>query len=409
MFGSLVAPRSPSAASVAALLAIFCVSACAQRAPSGADSPPSPAPPVSVVAPAANVAPEPSIAAVAPVAPVTLPAPVAVAARGAAEDAASLPARQQVARLAWGSGANALGMTMGAEANPTAPMAIAGDSAGRLWILDQDNERVVRLAAASATFDLRLPVALRWPQDLALVERGAPGGQSVALVLVLDRLAESVVAALDAHDGSERWRLALRGDGAEAFDPDAAVGPTGLAFGGGVTGIFVHDDGVWAEWGHERVHQLGDLAGVVVRSARVLPGRPARVGDLGLFAMRAGDKVQITGRPLEASNAADLPPSFRAEVGFNLPVYAVRTLDSDPWGRVWIAANTLRESEAGAIMAEGLEVARVGRTGAVEFRDAATLEQGPHEQLRTFAVGAEGSFWHLARRDDGVVVERWAP
>ena len=389
MFGTLVAPRSPCAASVAALLAVCCVSACAQRGPAEGQTLARPAQPVRVVA-----APEPSAAPVG---------------RVAAQSVASSPARRQVARFGWGSGASALGMTMGAEANPTAPMAIAGDSAGRLWILDQDNERVVRLARDTATFDVRLPVTLRWPQDLALVERGEPGAQQVALVLVLDRLANGVVAALDARDGTERWRLPLRGDGAAAFDPDALPGPTGLAFGGGVTGIFVHNRGVWAEWGHQRVHQLGDLAGAVVRSARVLPGRPALVGDLGLFAMRAGDKVQITGRSLKASNAAELPPSFRAEVSFNLPVYAVRTLDSDPWGRVWIAANTLRESETGAIEAEGLEVARVGRTGAVEFRGSATLEQGPHEQLRTFAVGAEGSFWHLARRNNGAVVERWAP
>lgn len=379
-------------------------------------------PPAARAAAAPAAVAEPAAAAAAAADSAAAAAPAAAAATAALARplaaAPNQPTRALVATLPWGSGPQALGKNEPSEANPTAPMAIAPDRHGRLWILDQDNERVVRLdprAAGGPALDLRLPVALRWPQDLALLEDDT----GVQAVLLLDRLAEAAVVALDPTTGAERWRLTLRGDDAPAFDPEANAGPTGLVFGGGVTGLFLHDGGVWVEWAHERCVRIGSVDGSARGAGQSLPGRPGPGMDLGLRAQRTGEPtdaphdgrdeggVLVTGYTLAASGAEALPPSFAAEARFAMPVFALRALLQDADGNVWVAANLLRETADGDVLAEQLEVVRFGPDGRETFRDTAALEQGPHEQLRTFAVGPDGTLWHLARRADGAVIERW--
>lgn len=402
------------AAQIAAALAGIALYGCG-RAEAPLPAARAAAAPAAVAEPAAAAAPAAAADAAAAAAPAAGPAATA---------APNQPTRTLVATLPWGAGPQALGKNEPAEANPTAPMAITPDRDGRLWILDQDNERVVRLdprAAGGAALDLQLPVALRWPQDLALLEDAS----GVQAVLVLDRLAEAAVVALDPATGAERWRLTLRGDDAPAFDPEATAGPTGLVFGGGVTGLFLHDGGVWVEWAHERCVRIGSVDGSARGAGQTLPGRPGpSLGpghgmDLGLRAQRTGEStdaphdgrdeggVLVTGYALAASGAEALPPSFAAQASFAMPVFALRALLQDADGNVWVAANLLRETPDGDVLAEQLEVVRFGPDGRETFRDTAALEQGPHEQLRTFAVGPDGTLWHLARREEGAVIERW--
>lgn len=312
--------------------------------------------------------------------------------------------RKLVTTLAWGNGPRALGKHEGSEQNPTAPMAIAAGATG-LWILDQVNGRVVRLQGVgeAATLVDDTPVALADPYDLALDDLDAVA----PTLLVLDRQVDGVVVALTPGRSGERWRMDIRGDGGAVFDPEAAPGPSGLAFGGGITGLFVHDGGVWVEWAHERCHRLGGLDGGRVGIGLRMPGRPDQQGRFGLSAERLGDHVFVSGRSLAASAAETMEPTFRVGARFAHPVFALRAVEDNGHGEVWVAANTLRERDGGQIVAEGLDVVLLGRNGGVDHRGSATLEQGPHEQARTFSAGADGGLWHLARRHDGIVVERW--
>lgn len=299
-----------------------------------------------------------------------------------------LSARERVARLDWGEGATRLGRIRPAEANPEAPMAIAGDAAGQLWILDQLQDRVVLLAEGK--LGRSVPVPLRAAEDLAL---------HGDLLLVLDRLVDGAVVALDKGDGAERWRLPV-------VQADSTSGS-------GVSGLFVHDGGIWLEWGHVRTMRIGGLDGShdpKLAALPTLPGRPARDGRLALAARRAGPlQVLLTGHDTAASRAEALPPSWTAAARFERPVLAIRALDSDAWGRVWLAVATFVEEADGTVLDEHLEVLRFGRDGKLQGRQPATLEAGPEEQMRTFSVGLDGSLWHLARQADGALIERWAP
>lgn len=313
--------------------------------------------------------------------------------------------RNLVTTLAWGNGPRALGKHEGPEQNPTAPMAIAAGAMG-LWVLDQVNGRVVRLQGVgeAATLVDDTPVALADPYDLALDDLDAVA----PTLLVLDRQVDGVVVALTPGRAGERWRMDIRGDGGAVFDPEAPAGPSGIAFGGGITGLFVHDGGVWVEWAHERCHRLGGLDGGRVGIGQRMPGRPDQEGRLGLAAERLGEHVFVNGRSLSASAAEAMEPTFRVGASFAHPVFALRALEDNGHGEVWVAANTLRERDGGQIVAEGLDVVLLGHNGVVDHRGSATLEQGPHEQARTFSADVHGGLWHLARRHDGVVIERWS-
>ena len=322
----------------------------------------------------------------APVAVKTPAPPPPPAAQLASANA--MPDRQEVVRLQWGVGAEVLGRSRPAEANPEAPMAVAGDKAGQLWILDQVQDRVVQLSKGALGRSLALPV--QGAQDVAL-----DGEQ----LLILDRLVNKVVVAMSVKDGSERWRMpVVQGE---------------LTHGGGVTGLFAHDDGLWLEWAHENSVRIGALDGSHDTGLKRLPtlaGRPSRDGKLALAAVRAGaQQVVLTGRSIAAGAGRDLQPTWTAAAQFDQPVLAIRALESDPWGRVWLAVNTFVEQEDGTVTDERLEVLRFGVDGQLHGRQPATREAGPEEQLRTFSAGLDGTFWHLARTEAGAVIERWAP
>ncbi len=394
---------SAGRAAMPAIALVFAAgTACSQKAqPSEA-----PAPPVKVAATAPVAAP-----AVAP-APAKAAQPAALPAAAPNAPAGDQPTwrRGEIARLAWGQGAQALGRFQGSEQNPTAPMAIAADGQGGLWVLDQLNTRVVRLDAATQRLvgDVQVPVAAA--QDLALVEAPGPDAPSaipavVRSLLVLDRLVDGVVVALDPVSGREQFRLDLRGDGQPVRDPAASPGPTGIAFGGGVTGLFVHDGAIFAEWAHVACHRLGAFDGSRSGLGQTLAARPGHDGASAYGLERVGDHVVVRVHDLRQSGAS--APRLQAGVRFPAPVFAVRSLDGAADGGAWMAVNTLLEDDAGAIVREGLEVVRLGPDGSVQYRDGALLEQGPHEQMRTFSLGRDGSYWHLARRDEGVIIERW--
>ncbi len=317
--------------------------------------------------------------------PPPVPAQAAVAAKASTN---VMPARERVAHLKWGQSPTTLGRSRPAEANPEAPMAIAGDAGGQLWILDQVQNRLVQLERGA--LGRAMPVPLRAPEDLTLHDE---------LVLVLDRLVDKHVVALTVSDGKERWRL--------------PVVQADLHDGGGVSGLFVHKGGVWLEWAHSRSLRIGAMDGSHDAQTSVLPsitGRPSRDGELTLAASKGSPlQVVLTGRNLAAAADVNLPPTWGIDARFDQPVLAIRALESDPWGRIWLAVNTFVEKDDGTVVDERLELLRYGPDRKLHGRQQATVEQGPEEQMRTFSVGLDGTFWHLARREDGAIIERWAP
>jgi len=313
-----------------------------------------------------------------------------------------------IATIPWGPGANALGRLPANESSPEAPMSISVDGHGKLWILDQVQRRVVQLDGDRT--GRSLPLALRAAEDLAITD---------SLLLVLDRLVDAAVVALDPADGKERWRLPVKAPG--------------IPHGGGISGVFAHDGGVWLEWDNARSWRAGSLVGVPATLALGVPGRPSRDGRLGLAAVGAGTtKVRLVGHELSASAAS--APTWLAEASFDNPVLTILALDSDMQGRVWLAVTTARQpsqrQRAQGQPAQGqpaqgqpaqgqrvdnqlvdlaASVLRFGADGRLQLRDEATLERGPEEQMRTFAAGPDGSFWHLARGPEGATIERWSP
>jgi hypothetical protein len=286
-----------------------------------------------------------------------------------------------VIRGAWGRGEGQFGRKRDPESNQEGPMALACGARGDCAVLDQTNQRVQRFRGGSVAQTIALPRASA--QDIAFA-RGN--------LAVLDRLGGRDVRVYDAN-GRELGVVALEGPG--------------ISEGGGTTGIFANDDGIYVEREHAQAVRIADADGRPDPDRLDVIGRPSRDGRLflrGAIEDRAAGTIEVDAFDRRG-------PIFKSTVAAGAPILNVALLDADRAGSIYVGASVGAASSAPpyAIANEAVFVARLdGATGDV----TGTLSLPPlatgDESFRPLAIDDDGAVYEMIDTDDGLVVTRYA-
>jgi hypothetical protein len=281
----------------------------------------------------------------------------------------------------WGSAAGQFGRRHEAESNPEAPMAVAAGARGQLAIVDQVNRRILRYKDGKlvGTVDIGGDTV----QDIAFARDGR--------MLVLDRLVDGNVQIYGA-DGKLQNEVALAGKG--------------VTEGGGITGVFADDDGVYVERDHDTVVRIADATGQSDPDRPELAGRPSRDGRALLSAAigdpQSGDIVV---------NATDRSgqPAWSAPLHLGVPIQHIITLDSDAAGLVYLAVDVGHETATAPfqIYDEHILILRLGSGGAP--RGVLSIPPLPtaDETFRPISVDDDGTVYVMTAGDDGLAVTRY--
>ena len=292
------------------------------------------------------------------------------------------------ALLPWGDAPLQVGHSAPAEGNPEAPSSFAVTQDGRIWLLDQLNQRVLVLRmGANGMLEQALPPipASLTTQDLAV----APDGERIFTV---DRLVERNLLVRTLHEPLAFGSVSLRLDSL----PDS----------GGITGIFPRTDGVWLEYEHADLQRVATLAGVHA-TRLTLHGRPLRDGQSVLRAQKVPPN-QVILSAHQAAGAEKSAAIWSASLTFAAPVLAIAGVDVAPDGSAWITADLARFDADGAPSGLARTAVVVDAEGHEAQRVELLVPEGPEEQLRTTTVGADGAFYAMARSPAGLHLERWA-
>jgi hypothetical protein len=286
--------------------------------------------------------------------------------------------RAGVIESPWGSGPAQLGRDRPQEGNPEAPMSLTTGPGGTLVVLDQVNDRLVRIRPDGTRETI--PSPLQAPQDVALGSHGE--------LVVLDRLADRSIALLS-PDGRVVGQLPVEGDK--------------VPEGGSVTGVFTDRGGVYVEVEHGALVKVGDEAGHPSEGAREeLPGRPARDGSSFLSAALldgpAGSVlVQAIGRESGLQR-------FARDLRLGEPVASIVLLDSDLDGVVYLGlALPGGPDDPGRVALVALD----GKDGQPLGRRDVPASSGPEETFREFAVQDRGGVVQSRRDEGGVTLDTW--
>ncbi|MCC6810848.1 MAG: hypothetical protein IT381_25690 [Deltaproteobacteria bacterium] len=269
----------------------------------------------------------------------------------------------------WGSDESAIGRAPADESNPEGPMAFAFGDDGALWILDQANQRLLRLPRG-ATKPERLRMPLLAAQDLRIAKNGN--------AVVLDRLGDAAV-----HIASPKG---------EAVATISLAGK-GVREGGGITGVFMDGDEIYVEREHGKLVHLGNARGEASAAREEMIGRPAADGRTLLNAGIV-DRMSVFVTALDRSSGAQ---RFTRLVGFAEPVQYVLELDGDRTGLVYLAVVTGTAGRS-RIVVHCLSGEDGAPSGRVELAPSPLAD----EVFREIAVKADGGFAYAERSDRGV-------
>ncbi len=216
----------------------------------------------------------------------------------------------EVARFGWGSGPGNLGRSRPDEANPEAPMSLTTDAQGQVWILDQVNDRLVKLDRNGKLLGT-VPVPLQAAQEVAISADGT--------ALVMDRLVDKSVAVIG-PDGKPKGELPILGKGLEE--------------GGASTGLFTDGKDVYVEREHGDSVRIGSTSGEANKDRPEVPGRPASDGRTYLTASisdPAAGVVLVTAIDRETKQHR-----FTSQVSTGQSVVALNALDTDHSGIIYL-------------------------------------------------------------------------
>lgn len=288
---------------------------------------------------------------------------------------------QVVAQFGWGSGDEALGRERQQEGNPEGPMSLTVGPDGSIVILDQVNQRLVRLDA-NGKRQGSTPLTVQAAQDVVVTKDGT--------ALVLDRLVDKAVAVIG-PDGKPRGELPLEGKG--------------LAEGGASTGLFHDGDDVLVEREHGDLVRIGNTDGKADRERGEVPGRPAKDGANYLTVLLVDAAQGLVA--LTAVAKATLQHRFTRQLSFGQPIVGIVMLDSDPTGVTFVGAHvelpgtTLESPKLGVVV-----LCVDGRDGAPLGRAAFVGNTVADESFRELTVSGDGSILFLRRTEQGAQLER---
>lgn len=294
---------------------------------------------------------------------------------GGAEEAPPPPG--VVAQFGWGNGAGKLGRHRPEEANPEGPMSVTRDAQGNTWVLDQVNNRLVKLDKNGKPAG-EVPLPLQSPQDVAFTKDGTAA--------VLDRNVDGAVALIG-PDGKQLGELKVIGKG--------------VAQAGALTGVFTDGDDVYVEREHGDLVKLGDSKGKPDPDRPEVPGRPTRDG---LSYLSASMSEPTTGGVAVTSiDRATKQHRFTRVVPLGGPILALMLLDTDRSGVIYVGG-ALEVPPPGApvisiLCLDPLDGRPIGRAQLPANVDA-------DETFRELAVLDEGGVMFLHRTEDDAQLMR---
>jgi hypothetical protein len=291
-------------------------------------------------------------------------------------------AGQVLVSFGWGSGAGNLGHSRPDEANAEAPMSLTIDSLGQVWILDQVNERLVKLDRSGKQLGT-VALTVQAAQDVVV----GPDGT----VMVLDRLVDKSVALIG-PDGKPRGELPLLGKGLEE--------------GGAATGVFSDGKDVYVEREHGDSVRVGNTSGDANKERPEIPGRPA--GD-GRTYLTAGIVDGATGTVMVT--AIDRQPQahrFTRQLSLGQPVIGLNALDADLSGIIYLGTIIELPGSTPEVPVFGIALLCLdpldGRPlGQTRF----PANSMPEETFRELTVLPEGGVLFLERTPAGPRVVRY--
>lgn len=288
--------------------------------------------------------------------------------------------RPVFARARWGSGPGELGRSRPDEANPEAPMSLAGTGDG-LVVLDQVNRRLVRFGPDGAPTGTT-PLTMSEPQDLAI----APDGTTA----VLDRLVDHTVTVLS-PDGESLGTLPVEGEG--------------IPEGGGVTAVVVDQGDVFVERENGPLVRIGDLHGNVAQTRDEIPGRPTKDG---LSFILAGLIEAPAGRFYVTSIARDTGEHrYTRELTVPLILRQILMLDTDNAGIIYVAVAGAPYGATSEEQEEGLLLCLSPADGSTIGSAVLPPNTDPDETMRDMIVLPTGGVLYSIRSDEGVAVQRF--
>jgi hypothetical protein len=277
-------------------------------------------------------------------------------------------------KAGWGSSrTDEFGRSRPEEGNPEAPMSVALDGKGRMFVLDQVNGRVVRVGADGKPEGILPLKQQEAAQDIAVADDGSAA--------VLDRFSSKSVVLYD-EKGNVRGEIPLEGESIE--EP------------GSVTGVFTDGKDVYVEKEHGSLVRIGTTDGQPIGDRGEIPGRPSRDG---LSFLHAGIIDAPAGRMyLSSIERATMKHRFTRELKQGGEIRGILLLDSDKAGTIYLATHVAREGEGEGVVLTCLEPLKGYPVGSA----ALPVNTMPEETFRDFAVLDEGGVVYALRTEAGV-------
>jgi hypothetical protein len=251
------------------------------------------------------------------------------------------------------------------------------DSKGRIVVLDQVNNRLVRFGPDGKPL-AEVPIELRTAQDVVVAADGT--------MAVLERFHEKSVTLYD-DSGKMIGSLPLAGEGIDKP--------------GHVTGVIVDGKDVYAEREHGPLVKLGDTSGRPAEPREELPGRPSRDGKLllsaGIIQAQAGRAF------VSAMDRAAREHRFTRELRMEARILAILLLDSDLAGTIYFATQVQQGGGEDVVILTCLEPAN-GQPIGQAVMPANTM---PEETFRDLAVLDEGGVVYALRTEAGTTYTRY--
>lgn len=300
---------------------------------------------------------------------------------GVARGAEPTPGTEVLARFGWGSGDEALGRESQPEGNPEGPMSLTVGPDGSIFVLDQVNQRLVRLDSKGKRLS-STPLPLQAAQDVVVTKDGT--------ALVMDRLVDKAVAIIG-PDGKQKGELPLEGKG--------------MTEGGASTGLFHDGDDVLVEREHGDLVRIGKSDGTKDTERGEVPGRPSKDGASYLTAVIVDRGQGLFS--LTAIAKATLEHRFTRQVSFGQAIDALVMLDTDAAGLAYVGAQSEIAGSTPEAPRLGLTVLCLdGRDGALLGRTSFPANSVADESFRELTVGGDGSILFLRRTTEGAQLER---
>jgi len=272
-----------------------------------------------------------------------------------------------------------VGRIIGDESASEGPESFALMPDGGFLILDQVNQRVLRLdAEGHVSTTIELPASTF--EDVGQFEGRA--------VLVLDRLIGSVLMVMDLQ-GELLVEVPLVGRGIER--------------GGSVTAMLTRPDGVWLEVDHRHSVKVLDRQLQPCRR-QVILGRPmVNAQSLrGELDGNGGASISIAER---VARDAARTVTLRGEA----PIERIVWLDADSRGRVHVVLHEIDRSEEPPYQIRHERYLMIVLDGQLreQERTASSWTLTEYDQHAEFRLGRDGHLRQMAFTPDGVLLVDW--